>query len=220
LKKEQKFKSIDMRKKGFSVREISEKLGISKSTASTWVRSVPVSEKGEKRLHDRVVRGRLASINSIRLKTKLKETHAKEKAVDILKEVKFNKCTSKLLCAMIYHCEGGKRISDGISFTNSDPQLVSSFLLLFRESFELNERKLRVCVHLHAYHDINKQLKFWSKITNIPIKQFIKPFHKQNLGLYPREEYQGCARVRYCDATIAREIKAIAVEFMNSYSGL
>lgn len=115
---------------------------------------------------------------------------------------------------MIYYCEGRKAARDGVAFTNSDPNLIATFLGLFRRSFNVDEKKFRVCIHLHSYHDKKQQLKFWSKKASIPMQQFIKPYQKAYSGIYKKEEYQGCVSIRYGDVHIARELKAIALEFM------
>ncbi len=124
----------------------------------------------------------------------------------------------KVLCAMLHWCEGSKSLSDGeLQFVNPDPKLVSLFLKLLRDNFEIDETKLRVSVQLHAYHDIKKQLRFWAKITNIPVSRFIKPFIKSNHGPRTRDNYQGCVSIRYYDVIVAREVQAIARETMNKY---
>jgi hypothetical protein len=66
---------------------------------------------------------------------------------------------------------------------------------------------------------IKKQLNFWSKCTNIPLSNFIKPFMKKSSGLYKKKEYQGCASIRYYDSCIAKELKYLAIEYMNGPIG-
>lgn len=217
MKTKEKLAAVKLRKKGYSLKEIVEALNIAKSSASEWVRNIPLSKSAEKRLLSRISKGQLASQKAKRIITAKKEKEALDNANLILSGFLLTDPCTKILCSMIYYCEGEKSVSKGVSFTNSDPNLVSLFLHLFRKSFSLDESKLRVCVHLHSYHNPKKQLKFWSKTTNIPLKQFIKPYLKPSSGMYKKEGYAGCVNIRYGDVIVSREIKAIALQFMERY---
>lgn len=214
MKLREKLESIKLRQKGYSLNEIVSKVGVSKSTASVWVRDVVLTKSAQKKLHSKISNGQIASRNAIRAKTLMKEKEAISKANLILLNADVDKNIAKIICAMIYYCEGVKDVKYGIYFTNSDPLMVSTFLRLFRLCFEVSEKKFRVCIHLHSYHKVRKQLSFWSKVTNIPLRQFIKPYMKQSSKSYKKDEYQGCASIRYSDANIGREMKEIAVQFM------
>jgi hypothetical protein len=93
-----------------------------------------------------------------------------------------------------------------VSFINSDPEMIKYFLDVFRKAFKVDEKKFRALIHLHEYHDIDKQTDFWSKITRIPKEQFTKPYRKENGGKRKRENYQGCVSIRYNDRKIAKEL--------------
>lgn len=90
---------------------------------------------------------------------------------------------------------------------NSDPKMIETFLKLFRIAFTTNESKFRALVHIHEYHNGEKQRKFWSELTKIPINQFSKNYLKPHTKKRIRDGYQGCIRIRYYDATIALELR-------------
>lgn len=208
-------KAITLRKEGYSLNEIRERVSASKSSISLWVRNVYLSKDAQSRIEKRMTNGQIASRLSKRYQTSLREQQAVKIAQKTIKGLHFGKEYKKILTALVYYCEGTKDVRRGLMFTNSDPGLVASFMSLLRQSFSLDERKFRACVHLHSYHIKNKQLKFWSKTSNIPVQQFIKPYQKKNSGLYKKDGYQGCISIRYGDVRIARELKALAIGFMN-----
>lgn len=217
MKRKEKQEATLLRKRGFSMREISEKLGVSKSTASLWVRDIPLSKRAKDILSKKYTEGHKASQKTHREKTNAKLAAAHIHAVRTVKYASTDKYTQRVVCAMLYWCEGKKSRNDSeFLFTNSDPDLVAAFLRLFRENFSVDEKKFRVCVHLHEYHNTQRQLQFWSKVTTIPLSNFIKPYRKAHTGKRTREGYQGCASVRYHDANMAREIQAIARSYMGS----
>src|SRR3989339_736272 len=125
----------------------------------------------------------------------------------------------KLACALLYWCEGEKK-GGAVRFTNSDPVMIQTFLNLFRQSFKLDESKFRICLHLHSYHNQQKQKKFWSGITNIPAEQFHRIYIKSNQGKNKKNDYQGCVSLRYHDWQVAKEIEMIYKLFSKKHGGL
>jgi transcriptional regulator with XRE-family HTH domain len=203
-------KAKTLRRKGCSLKEISEELGVVKSTVAVWVQNVAMSKTAEIRLLAKIKRGQFVSARNRRAKTKALEKGYFQEA---LEEIRSNPNHEKIMCAMLYWCEGGKNPKD-IAFTNSDPHLVKTFLNLLRRSFSLDEKKFHPCIHLHSYHSLKKQLDFWSKITDIDIQQFMKPYRKPNGGKRLRENYQGCICIRYYSSDLARRLIAIAKAFL------
>jgi hypothetical protein len=131
------------------------------------------------------------------------------KASKRLLNVKFNKDLLKILCAVLYWAEGAKFTDSRLEFTNSSPKLIKTYLRLLRKGFDIKEEKLRANIHLHEYHDDDKQKKYWSKITNIPLSQFNKSYLKPHTKKRIRKNYPGCVRISYYSADTARRIKAI-----------
>lgn len=205
--------AIRLRERGYSFKEISRTLGISKSTASLWLRNVEVTAAGKLRLSTVSRRGTQLGLKSIQRRWRLlKETREKESlenAKATLSTLSIDRDYCKLLASLIFWCEGGKRHNSEMRFINSDPLLVQIFLYLLRQGFELRESKLRVNLHLHEYHDEVKQRLFWSKVTGIPVKQFYKSYQKPHTGHRIRKDYPGCATIRYADnSKTLSEIKA------------
>ena len=217
MKKDLQIKAKEFRKRGYSIKELKELLGVSKSTISTWIKDVQLSEEAQNRLRNNYTNGQIASQKTIKEKTRQKNIEADDFAMNTLKPVNFSSEVSLLLCAILYQCEGSKSIKDAMTFTNSDPDLISTFISLLRNSFDLDEKKFRVLMHLHKYHNEKTQKDFWSKITNIPKEQFNKSYLKPSNGKYKKEGYQGCIQVRYRDVIIGRNLQAVAKKFMERY---
>lgn len=217
MKKDLEIKTKKLRAKGYSVKELHRILGISKSTISRWIQGVELSSKAFARIQKNRTMGQIAAEKTIREKTRQKNIEANNFALNSFKEVNLTKETILLFCTLIYQCEGSKNIRDSITFTNSDPDLIRTFLFLFRKSFSIKENKIKILMHLHKYHNENMQKDFWSKITQIPREQFNKTFFKPNSGKYQKEGYQGCIQIRYNDVSIGRKFKAVAKMFMERY---
>ena len=212
----EKQQAIVLRKQGHSLQEVSIKLGISKGTASLWLRRTPLSVSAKERIQKKRDEGSQKSRVTLNNRTNERLTEAFGFAQKILKNISDTADNSRLYCALLYWCEGEKSKNDkSLFFTNSDPLLVKSFLKHLRKGFEIDETKFRICVHLHSYHDAKKQLFLWSQVTAVPLTQFIKPYQKLNSGKNKKVGYAGCASVRYHDVRIARQVQAVARAFLN-----
>lgn len=220
MKLQEKQKAISLRIAGYSLTEIAQRVKVSKSTVSNWVRDISLSLEAQCRLSEIVSAGQLksAELKKKRKATQLEDYYSKAKRFLISSPLGRN--FSKIACSLIYWCEGGKYEDCMIQFTNSDPNLIAGFLSLLRQSYILDESKFRACLHLHEYHDQNTQIGYWSQVSQIPPKQFIKPYLKKHTAKRIRKNYQGCFQIRYYDAHIARQVLLLGKAFFDKYRGL
>jgi len=206
---ELKEKAKQLRRKGFSLTEISVKLSISKSTLSDWLKNIALNRKALERLKDRKIYGQYKS-RTIKLeKGKIFRKEIDSKTKKIVDKLSLDQDHAKILCSLIYYCEGVKGTDRLVTFINSDPSLVSLFLTLFRKGFDTKNSKFRILMHLHNYHNEQSQKLFWSKITKISQNQFQKTYFKPNTGKRQRDNYPGCVSIRYYDAIIAKELLSL-----------
>lgn len=215
MKSKEKKQARDFRKKGMSISDIAEMIQVSKSTVSIWVRDVALDINAKKRLKEKQVRGRTKALK-VRQQKKLKmEAGMRRTALSLANEVSGSESIAKLACSLLYWC-GGEKAASAVRFSNADPLLIQTFLTSLRRAFQIDEDKFSVCLHLHEYHDELQQMQFWSKITGIPVSQFIKPCHRPNTGKRKKHNYQGCASIRYHDYRVFTELKILWETFGNN----
>lgn len=195
-----------LRKSGHSLSEISQRLNIAQSTVSLWLRNIELSEKAKKRIKDRGIHGREKGLETNKKRREVEGIKIAEKVEEYFRSRK-QRIDSKIACALLYWGEGTKYVGNkSVSFINADPEMIQYFLRVFRDSFPLDEKRFRALIHLHEYHDADKQLTFWSNITKIPIDQFNKSYLKKNTGKSRKEDYPGCISIRYSDSKIYKEL--------------
>jgi len=214
-----KKRAIALRKRGYSLNEVSEKLKIAKSTASLWLRDISLDEKAKIRLKERGLWGRYKTSIRWKKKREEKEKVFHREALNLLKKTGTLNKHFKIYCALLFWCEGGKTMGCGLRFTNSNPLLIKTFLTLLRKSFEFDEKKLRLKLHLHEYHNENNRKKYWSQISGIPQDQFLKIFWKAHTGKRIKKDYPGCATIYYYDSDLARRLVAIYKAFAKAIEG-
>ncbi len=210
-----KEKSILMRKQGYSIKEISDLLKVSKSSASLWVRKVSISDIAKQRLISRIQQGRYRSAEIKKQKSKEKSQKYNFDAKLRIGQLDISKDAEMLLCVMLYWCEGIKDEKYGIVFTNSDPNLVKLFIDLLVKHFDAKREKFKCLLHLHDYHIPEKQKKFWAQVLNLKLTQFKKHWLKPNTGKRLRENYPGCMSLRYYDNSLSGQIIALAKAYLD-----
>lgn len=180
MKVEEKERARKLRKKGLSMNQIIELTGFSKASVSFWTRDIVLT--AEQRLK---LSGRGRSMDSIekRRASRLKNISIKREAIVSKAKKDFSSITSrelKIIGAMLYWGEGRKAGNWSVSVANSDPLLIKVIMRFFREICNVPEEKFRAQIHIFEGANIKKSEEYWSKITNIPRKQFIKTYSKPN----------------------------------------
>lgn len=201
-----------LRQNGHSFREISERLAISKSTASSWTRNETMSAQGKIRFKNLITFSYLKAQSVLVSK---QEEHLKNlaKNCQALKNTKkYAKDELKIFLALLYWCEGSKT-ERTMTFVNSDSEMIKVYLNLLRNSFDIKEEKLSAWLHLHSYHNQSEMVNFWSKLTAID-KNKIHIYNKANSGLRKKENYKGCISIRYGDYRIFDEVMLIIKRFV------
>jgi transcriptional regulator with XRE-family HTH domain len=176
-RKEDKQKALIMRKKGMSYSQIKEKLGISKSTLSGWLYSMPLSEKRIRELRAdnpiRIERYR----NTMRTK---RETRLKEVYEKVSNDIGFLSKRELFIAGLfLYWGEGTKAQNSLVALTNTNPAMIK-FFIKWLEFLDVKKVDLKIKLHLYSNMNIKKSLDFWSKELKIPTKQFYKSYIKKS----------------------------------------
>lgn len=203
-----KHHAIELRKKGYSIKEVSKEMGITQSTSSLWLRDINLNPAAQERLRHRRIYGQYITSLIWKQKRESSSLKANIEAQHILTNIIFTPEISLIICASLFWAEGSKN-RNSVIFTNSDPEMIKVFLSTFRCAFTLNEYKFRCLVHIHDYHDDKETKKFWSELTGIPLTQFNKSYRKPHTEKRKRPNYPGCIRITYSDTLIAQKLKAI-----------
>lgn len=197
-------KTCQLRRQGFSLDELSARLHIPKITVQGWVHAIPLSARAKRRIHARIVegsrRGRPFALEANRRKLETWKRGVRERAASMVQGVNLTLRWQRILCAMIYLCEGCRYPSSRcLGFANSDPRMIRCFLHLLRRSFAIDERRLRVQIIHRWDQSLPALVRHWSRITGIPQAQFYrsKPDPRTRGKPTQRENYRGVCYVQY-----------------------
>lgn len=198
-KNQQKNKALKMRKLGMSYSQIKEKIGVSKSSLSVWLREYPLSDK---KIND-------LRANSPKRIEKFRNTMmAKREAASALVYKKMSNKIGKLSQRdvliggiFLYWGEGSKSADYVTSVSNTDPNVLK-FFLRWLSLFGVDKNKLSVTLHLYKDMNIKKEVDYWVKELNIPRSCMRNPYIKDSKlsGLSYKNGFgHGTCNIRYHD---------------------
>ncbi len=167
-----------LRRKGYSINQILEKTGYSKASVSVWVRDIVLTNKQKKKITQR---GRSVQSIEKRRVNRLVNEYAKRRLLIDEAKKDIGSITQKdlrLIGTILYLGEGAKTKRNTVSVANSDPAVIKIMIRFLREVCAVPNTKFRGHIHTFAHANIEKTERYWSKITDIPRKQFYKTYAK------------------------------------------
>ena len=149
-----------LRKKGWSLPEIKRAVSIGQTTIYRYVKGVTILPQYKNAWLDK-------KASSIKRK-RFAEIEAKNQAENTIQSI--SKKEAILFLTALYWGEGSK---NDFGLSNTDPDLVKIFVRVLKEFFGISEERLRTSIRI--YEDLNREkcLKFWSKITDVPVDKFV-----------------------------------------------
>ena len=169
--------ALKLRGKGESIRDIANKLGVSKNSVSLWCCDIKLTAKQIKKLHQQMVVGSYEGrIKGAQMQHEQRlqkiENFDKQGAKDIGKLSKRDFLLSGLA---LYWGEGAKK-NRRVKLINSDPLIIQFMMGWFREIWQIKDKEFILRIGINQIHKnrVEKVEKYWSKITSIPKTQFGK----------------------------------------------
>ncbi len=148
MKPEKRKHARELRRQGWSIKEITDELGVAKSSVSTWTRDIELTTEQQEALHKRRSpshRGQFNGAKAVAAKYREKrrryqaEGRAKAREMDPL----------HLAGCMLYWAEGKKR-KNTLAFTNSDAGMIAYFVDKFlRQCLGIADQD--ITIYLNAY---------------------------------------------------------------------
>lgn len=198
-----------LRRAGHSLADIARQVGVSKSSASLWVRDLPVPPGLATRRADRgTLRRTYQARRSERQHQKLR--HAVETGTlsdrDLL-----------LVGAALYWAEGEKskpwRPGERLGFINSDPDVIRVYCR-WLDLLGVPDEDRRYVVSIHESADVHAAEQFWSDVVGIGIGRLGRTQLKRHNPIPRRRNigasYRGCLVVRVLrGATFYRRMEGL-----------
>lgn len=201
-----------LRKEGMTYAEIRKIYPIPKSTLSVWLgeKYPAFFDDNARREHLRKIRT-LSAARLRRDKIARDNIHA-ARGIVVAKQLPAENIEfQKALLSMLYWAEGTKHEKTcALTFANTDPRLVLLYISMLRNCFEIDEKRIRIRLHIHYYHKKKETRRYWSRLLNVPETQFgklwIKPRSKTKKF---RKNFKGICIVKYGGVALLKEVLAL-----------
>lgn len=172
-----KNKALLLRKNGKSYNDIRKVLDIkSKGTLSHWFKNIKLSKKSIKLLekNNKLAhkRGLFIANKNRKIRIESENTKAYIEGQNLIQQI--TKKEILLIGVILYWGEGTKseKVPVSLSFSNSDPFMISVYMRFIREILKIPEEKIRAGIHIYPSISVEEARKFWSKITKLPEDRF------------------------------------------------
>ncbi len=213
---QQKEEARRLRRLGWTYPEIQAKVLLHRTTLSKWCRDIELSSAQIKIRGDRYANGlKGAKANYFKRQREIEEIQRRAKRGIRLPTL----YGFKIAGAALYWGEGTK--SGGLSFSNSDPELVGFMMKWFREVCGVPNEKIRAHLYLHTGLNEATMKKYWSRVTKISLCQFNKTIFKQEGSAsrkYSQDKYKGTIKIRIFDEDLKHRIVGW-IEQLQYYAG-
>ncbi|MEX0910291.1 MAG: hypothetical protein WDZ73_00860 [Candidatus Paceibacterota bacterium] len=169
-KKKEAFK---LRKNGLSYNKILQELNLkSKGTLSYWFKDLVLSSDEKEKL---IKNYKLSTKRGLARFNKERSKKIKKQNKDLERQGKIEVLTGQdknllILGASLYWGEGTKYIGNypSLIFTNSDPDMIKSYMKFLRKGLKIKEERIKAGIHLHTNIQEQEARRFWSQISNLP----------------------------------------------------
>jgi Putative ATPase subunit of terminase (gpP-like) len=200
----------ELRARSWTLLDIARELGVSKSSVSVWVRDVEFLPRPRNRGHSShkphpLTVKKQAEIERCRVEAGVTVGHLSERDLS-------------MFCIGLYAGEGSKTRGT-IGFANTNPTYLAITVAWLRRQFEIDESRLRAKVYLHQGLDLEAAQAFWSKVLDIPLDRFSKPYRAiADPTRRTSKHLNGCATLLYSCSHTHRRVMAMIEAVTSSFA--
>lgn len=193
----EKQKAIELRKKGYSYRDILSEMRVAKSSLSLWLKDLPLTDEEKAFLKNRrrsnISRGRIRSGAALRRRRMDRENIILNEAK--AEFIKFCEDPLFYIGVSLYWAEGSKR-NNGFGFTNSDGEMQKVMISWIEKYLKVPRNLLQLRLYTHKPFAHEHQEEYWQNQLGVDLSQFRKTVYKPTgLLVKKRPAYKGCLRI-------------------------
>lgn len=194
-----KEQAISLRKRGRSYNEIKKEIGISKSTLSYWLKTIPLKPHHKARFYTKQIQYLSFGAQSQRERRERQIEEIIEQASGEI-NLPLTSDTYRLMGAALYWAEGSK--GGRFEITNSDPHFILFMTRWLEKVFNIPASSLKAWLNIYPQQNELEIKAFWSELTGIPIENFGKSYIKPLTSGYKKNNlYYGTIRVEVPKST-------------------
>ncbi len=179
-------KAIELRKQQLSYSQIKERLGVSKSTLSVWLKDLPLSREQINNLRANSEK----RIEKFRQTMRVKRDERLSRVYSVQKDSLLPLSKKEVYIAGLFLYLGeGSKTRNQTCLSNTNPKTIHFFLYWLTKICDIPQKKIKIRLHLYSDMDQENEITYWMNFLNLPKKHFLVPYIKQ--GNQERINYHG-----------------------------
>ena len=203
------------RERGYSYNEISEQIGVSKSSLSNWLKHISLTLEQEQRIQQHIEDNQTTFVAKARKVNKERFQKARKQAYQIGESIALsipdNPAVHELALAMLYLGEGDKT-GNRVQIANTDPAVLKYFLWAMEKLYAVDRTEFTLRLHLTeaARSFESRMIKWWANQLNCSTRQFQKTqFDPRSKVQRITDDYHGVCSVTYNDTYLFERITGV-----------
>lgn len=175
---EERGMALRLREQGLSYSLIKQRVRVSKSTLSSWLRDHPLSRERINELRawseQRIEKFRMAMRRKREIRLASVYNNQRVKLLPLSKK-------ELLLTGLfLYAGEGAKSRPTDVALSNTNPIIIKFFISWLIKACGIERDSIKIRLHLYRDMNISKEKRYWMGVTKLPENQFRKPYIKSN----------------------------------------
>lgn len=216
----EKNKAIQLRLKGESLGFVEAKLVIPRSTLSGWFKGLELTEaskaKVDKNWRLRLAASRKNAVAWHNAQKAIRIQDAENNALTTLANLNIEDINIiELALSLLYLGEGSKKQS-GTLIGNSDPLILRFFISILINVYSVPIKQIKADLHLRDDQNPVQLKRYWSKILNLPIQNFLGTyFDSRTKGRPTYSDYKGVCLIRCGHSEVQRKLVFLSRAYCN-----
>ncbi|MDX2160733.1 MAG: hypothetical protein SF162_05355 [bacterium] len=167
MKRELRDQARQMRLDGETVGDIAKVLGVAKSTISSWVRDIQLTDLQVERIKQ--TKTKYGAQNKGSQVNRAKYLAVREAYQEEGRLAAMQMRPLHMAGCMLYWAEGAKA-RNGVYFVNADPHMLQLFMRFLREEMHVVDDEITIKIHCHfSDRETQQQLEqYWLKVLELP----------------------------------------------------
>ncbi len=197
-----------LRRKGHSYAEISQVLGVSKSSISLWCRDVPIAAHHVRRLRKMALAGAIKGRKKwADMRRVTKKEFLERVALETKKDIGLLTKRDRFIAGLMLYAGEGDRSQERIGMSNTNPQIMRFMLDWWQEFLNLDRPVFYAHLYLHVGRSEKRAKEFWAKALRVEKDQITYVYRPVSRSSHKKNVHEfGVCSVRTYNKALHRRL--------------
>ena len=193
----EKEKAVELRKKGFSYKEIMKEIPVAKSSLSLWLKDLPLTQDEKevlkKRKNFNISKGRTKAASELRKRRLEREKVWLSEAKGVFYEYADD---PRFHAGIVMYWAEGSKTSNRWSIINTDVEVIEMMVSWLQKYLDIPSESIRFRLYIHRPYADSRCEEWWQKRLKVSRNVFLKTIYKETQHKTKKKpSHKGCLRI-------------------------